>query len=99
MLVDIETFLLDSLVNTETSNLLDTPEEDDTCQETNDSWAQWTNQKTSVDEASPDYHTTLVESLINVNLTELYRVNEDQASIHRQYNIMYVFALPLGLPL
>ena len=31
MLVDIETFLLDSLVNTETSNLLDTPEEDDTC--------------------------------------------------------------------
>ena len=55
--------------------------------------------KNSVDEASPDYHTTLVESLINVNLTELYRVNEDQASIHRQYNIMYVFALPLGLPL
>lgn len=37
MLVDIETFLLDSLVNTETSNLLNTPEEDDTCQETNDS--------------------------------------------------------------
>ena len=37
MLVDIETFLLDSLVNTETSNFLDTPEEDDTCQETNDS--------------------------------------------------------------
>ena len=55
--------------------------------------------KTSVDEASSDYHTTLVESLINVNLTELYRGNEDQASIHRQYNIMYVFALPLGLPL
>ena len=55
--------------------------------------------KTSVDEASSDYQTTLVESLINVNLTELYRVNEDQASIHRQYNIMYVFALPLGLPL
>ena len=54
---------------------------------------------TSVDEASTDYHTTLVESLINVNLTELYRVNEDQASIHRQYNIMHVFALPLGLPL
>ena len=54
---------------------------------------------TSVDEASTDYHTTLVESLINVNLTELYRGNEDQASIHRQYNIMYVFALPLGLPL
>ena len=37
MLVDIETFLLDSLVNTETTDLLDTPEEDDTCQETNDS--------------------------------------------------------------
>ena len=52
-----------------------------------------------MDEASPDYHTTLVESLINVNLTELYRVNEDQASIHRLHNIMYVFALPLGLPL
>ena len=31
MLVDIETFLLDSLVNTETTDLLDTPEEDDTC--------------------------------------------------------------------
>ena len=31
MLVDIETFLLDSLVNTESSNLLNTPEEDDTC--------------------------------------------------------------------
>ena len=31
MLVDIETFFLDSLINTETSNLLDTPEEDDTC--------------------------------------------------------------------
>ena len=61
--------------------------------------AQPAEAKTSVDEASPDYHTTLVESLINVNLTELYRVNEDQASIHRQYNIMYVFALPLGLPL
>lgn len=57
------------------------------------------NRKTSVDEVSPDYHTTLVESLINVNLTELYWVNEDQASIHRQYNIMHVFALPLGLPL
>jgi hypothetical protein len=37
MLVDIETFLLDSLVNTETTDLLDSPEEDDTCQETNDS--------------------------------------------------------------
>ena len=31
MLVDIQTFFLDSLINTETSNLLDTPEEDDTC--------------------------------------------------------------------
>ena len=31
MLVDIETFFLNSLVNTETSNLLDSPEEDDTC--------------------------------------------------------------------
>ena len=31
MLIDIETFFLDSLVNTETSNLLDTPEEDNTC--------------------------------------------------------------------
>ena len=31
MHVDIETFFLDSLINTETSNLLDTPEEDDTC--------------------------------------------------------------------
>ena len=33
-----------------------------------------------MDEASTDYHTTLVESLINVNLTELYRVNEDLES-------------------
>ena len=31
MLIDIETFFLDSLINTETSNLLDTPEEDNTC--------------------------------------------------------------------
>ena len=31
MLVGIQTFFLDSLINTETSNLLDTPEEDDTC--------------------------------------------------------------------
>ena len=31
MLVDIETFFLDSLVNTQTGNLLDAPEEDDTC--------------------------------------------------------------------
>ena len=31
MLVDIQTFFLDSFINTETSNLLDTPEEDDTC--------------------------------------------------------------------
>ena len=31
MLIDIETFFLNSLVNTETSNLLDTPEEDNTC--------------------------------------------------------------------
>ena len=31
MLVDVETFLLDSLVNANTSNLLNAPEEDDTC--------------------------------------------------------------------
>lgn len=31
VLVDIETFFLDSLVNTQTGNLLDAPEEDDTC--------------------------------------------------------------------
>ena len=31
MLIDVETFLLDSLVNTETANLLDRVEEDDTC--------------------------------------------------------------------
>ena len=31
VLVDIETFFLDSLVNTQTGNLLDDPEEDDTC--------------------------------------------------------------------
>lgn len=31
MLVDIETFFLDSLVNTEATDFLDTPEEDNTC--------------------------------------------------------------------
>ena len=31
MLVDIETFFLNTLVNTQTANLLDTPEEDYTC--------------------------------------------------------------------
>ena len=31
MLINIQTFFLDSLINTETSNLLDTPEEDNTC--------------------------------------------------------------------
>ncbi len=50
-------------------------------------------------EASTGTETIQVESLINVNLPSQYQVNEVQASIHHLYNIRYVLALPLGLPL